>query len=120
MSIKFHLPDFWSHGPLNLALIDMIKEHPEYFRDGVEIASVYGCFPPAVWNGGRNINGYADERAITHVLDEFNKRGIPCRFTFTNPLLTEEHMSDRFCNRLVQLADNGLNEAIVNTQVKTI
>ncbi len=46
MSIKFHLPDFWSHGPLNLALIDMIKEHPEYFRDGVEIASVYGCFPP--------------------------------------------------------------------------
>lgn len=42
MSIKFHLPDFWSHGPLNLALIDMIKEHPEYFRDGVEIASVYG------------------------------------------------------------------------------
>lgn len=64
MSIKFHLPDFWSHGPLNLALIDMIKEHPEYFRDGVEIASVYGCFPPAVWNGGRNINGYADERAI--------------------------------------------------------
>lgn len=105
MSIKFHLPDFWSHGPLNLALIDMIKEHPEYFRDGVEIASVYGCFPPAVWNGGRNINGYADERAITHVLDEFNKRGIPCRFTFTNPLLTEEHMSDRFCNRLVQLAD---------------
>lgn len=117
MSIKFHLPDFWSHGPLNLALIDMIKEHPEYFRDGVEVASVYGCFPPAVWNGGRNINGYADERAITHVLDEFNKRGIPCRFTFTNPLLTEEHMSDRFCNRLVQLADNGLNEAIVNTQV---
>ena len=55
MSIKFHLPDFWSHGPLNLALIDMIKEHPEYFRDGVEIASVYGCFPPAVWNGGRNL-----------------------------------------------------------------
>lgn len=46
MSIKFHLPDFWSHGPLNLALIDMIKEHPEYLRDGVEIASVYGCFPP--------------------------------------------------------------------------
>ena len=46
MSIKFHLPDFWSHGPLNLALIDMIKEHPEYFRDGVEIASVYGWVPP--------------------------------------------------------------------------
>lgn len=117
MSVKFHLPDFWSHGPLNLALIDMIKEHPEYFRDGVEIASVYGCFPPAVWNGGRNINGYADEKTIERVLGEFNSRGIPCRFTFTNPLLTEEHMSDKFCNSLVRKADNGLNEAIVNTKV---
>lgn len=117
MSVKFHLPDFWNHGPLNLALIDMIKEHPEYFREGVEIASVYGCFPPAVWNGGRNINGYADERAIEGVLHEFNSRGVPCRFTFTNPLLTEEHMNDPFCNRLVELADNGLNEAIVNTKV---
>ena len=117
MSVKFHLPDFWSHGPLNLALIDMIKESPEYFYDGVEIASVYGCFPPAIWNGGRNINGYANEDVIKKVLDEFNSRGIPCRFTFTNPHLTEEHMSDKFCNRLMELADNGLNEAIVNTQV---
>ncbi len=117
MSIKFHLPDFWGHGPLNLALIDMVKEHPEYFRDGVEIASVYGCFPPAVWNGGRNINGFAYENAINHVLHEFNSRGIPLRFTFTNPLLTKENMADPFCNRIVQLADNGLNEAIVNTQV---
>ena len=70
---------------MNLALIDMIKESPEYFYDGVEIASVYGCFPPAVWNGGRNINGYASEDVIKEVLNEFNSRGIPCRFTFTNP-----------------------------------
>lgn len=117
MSIKFHIPDFWSHGPLNLALIDLIRSNPEYFRDGVEIASVYGCFPPAVWNGGRNINGFADENAIKRVLHEFNSRGVPCRFTFTNPLLTEEHMSDKFCNNLLKLADGSINEAIVNTQV---
>lgn len=115
--IRFHLPDFWNHGPLNIALIDLIKSNPEYFREGVEIASVYGCFPPAVWNGGRNINGYADDNIIRHVLNEFNSRGVPCRFTFTNPLLTEEHVSDTFCNNLLKLADNGLNEAIVNTQV---
>lgn len=117
MTAKFHLPDMWEHGALNMNLIDLMKSNPEYFRDGVEIASVYGCFPPAVWNGGRNMNGYSNEKIITHVLNEFNSRGVPCRFTFTNPLLTEEHMSDSFCNRLVQLADNGLNEAIVNTQV---
>ncbi len=117
MTAKFHLPDMWAHGMLNLTLIDMIKEEPDYFRDNISIASVYGCFPPAIWNGGRNINGFANENIIVKVLGEFNSRGIPCRFTFTNPLLTEEHMSDRFCNRLCELADNGLNEAIVNTQV---
>lgn len=115
--IRFHLPDFWGHGPLNIALADLLKSNPEYFRDGVEIASVYGCFPPSIWNGGRNINGFADDRMITMVLNEFNSRGIPCRFTFTNPLLKEEHMSDAFCNKVVKMADNGLNEAIVNTQV---
>ncbi|MBR4225168.1 MAG: hypothetical protein IKR73_10200 [Oscillospiraceae bacterium] len=115
--IRFHLPDMWYHGKLNLRLIDMIKEHPEYFRQGVEIASVYGCFPPAIWNGGRNVNGFADEETIKLVLDEFNSRGVPCRFTFTNPLLEEKHMSDPFCNRLCQIADNGFNECIVNTQV---
>ena len=115
--IRFHIPDMWSHGRLNIALIDMLKAHPEYFMDGVEIASVYGCFPPAIWNGGRNVNGYADERTIQMVLNEFNSRGVPCRFTFTNPLLKEEHMGDPFCNKLLKLADNGFNEAIVNTQV---
>lgn len=115
--IRFHLPDFWGHGPLNIALADLMKSNPEYFRDGVEIASVYGCFPPSLWNGGRNINGFADDRMISMVLSEFNSRGIPCRFTFTNPLLKEEHMSDAFCNKVVKMADNGLNEAIVNTQV---
>ncbi len=117
MKIGYHIPDFWVHGPLHIALIDLMKEHPEYFRDGVEIASVYGCFPPAIWNGGRNINGFADEKMITHILDQFNSRGVPCRFTLTNPLLTEEHMSDKFSNRMLELADNGFNEVIVNTQV---
>ena len=53
MQMKFHIPDFWKHWELNLNLIDMIREHPEYFYDGVEIASCFGCFAPALWNGGR-------------------------------------------------------------------
>ena len=73
---RFHLPDMWSHGPMNLQLIDMLKEHPEYFRDGVEIASVYGCIPPAIWNGGRNMNGFANEdihqSALVHLLSQFS------------------------------------------------
>ncbi|MBQ4363151.1 MAG: hypothetical protein II782_04030 [Oscillospiraceae bacterium] len=114
---RFHLPDMWDNGPFNIMLIDMMKESPEMFRDGVEIASVYGCFPPCIWNGGRNVNGFADENTIKMITGAFNSRHIPLRFTLTNPLLTEEHMSDKFGNRMLQIAYNGFNEAIVNTQV---
>ena len=50
MKAKFHIPDIWVHKDLNLYLIDMIKNHPEFFYDDIEIASCYGCFPSALWN----------------------------------------------------------------------
>lgn len=114
---RFHLPDMWDNGPLNILLIDLIAEHPEYFRDGVEIASVYGCIPPSIWNGGRNVNGYADDNTIQRIITEFNKRGVPLRFTYTNPLLEEKHMSDEYSNKVTRMADGGFNEAIVNKPV---
>ena len=72
MKAGFHIPDFWLHGRLNLNLIDMLKATPERFFDGVEIASVYGCFPPAIWNGGRTMNGSATESDVKRILEEFN------------------------------------------------
>ncbi|MGN0665850.1 MAG: hypothetical protein ACI4KF_04920 [Huintestinicola sp.] len=117
MPAKFHLPDFLNHFPLNIKLIDMINEHPDYFYDGVGIASVYGCFPPSIWNGGRNINGSATPKMIEYTMKELNSRGIPLRFTFTNPLIREEHLGDKFCNMLLDMCDNGLNECIVNSPI---
>ena len=35
MKAKFHIPDIWVHKDLNLYLIDMIKEHPEFFYDDI-------------------------------------------------------------------------------------
>ena len=43
----------------------------------------------------------------------YNERGIPLRFTFTNPMIEKKHLSDDFCNMVMHLADNGLNEVIV-------
>ncbi len=114
MNARFHIPDFWIHGELNLHLIDMIKQHPEYFNDGVEIASCYGCFPPALWNGGRAMGGSANHEQISATIHEFNDRGVPIRYTFTNPTLTEADLKDYFCNDLCRQANNGFNEIIVN------
>lgn len=114
MNARFHIPDFWKHGDLNLHLIDMIKEHPEYFYDGIEIASCFGCFAPALWNGGRTVGGSCSMAQAEATIEAFNSRGVPIRYTFTNPTLTEADLKDQFCNRLCRAAENGLNEIIVN------
>jgi len=117
MKMKFHIPDFHKHWELNLNLIDMIAEHPEYFYDGVEIASCFGCFAPALWNGGRALGGYTSREQVTNTIKQFNERNVPIRYTFTNPTITEKDLKDPFCNRLCKEAENGLNEIICNTAV---
>lgn len=113
MQVKFHLPNFTEHYKFNLVFLTMLRNAPHYFREGVEIASFYGCFPPALWNGGRTQGGKCSPEFIQHILRTFNSKGIPLRFTFTNPLITEEHLDDEFCNMVMRLADNGMNEVIV-------
>ena len=113
MDIKFHLPDFVRHFRLNLTLAEYMSRFPDAFVDGVKIGSVYGCFPNMTWNGGRFIQGNMDPRIIREILSQFNKRGIPCRFTLTNPEIKMEHLSDPLCNAILKAADNGMNEAIV-------
>ena len=113
MKARFHLPNFSNHFMFNLIFAEMLKNCPQYFREGVEIASVYGTFPPALWNGGRFQSGVCNEGFIKQVIYSFNSRGIPLRFTFTNPMIEEKHLSDEYCNMIMKLADNGLNEVIV-------
>jgi hypothetical protein len=117
MRARFHLPDFTKHFMFNIVFAEFLKECPDYFREGVEIASVYGTFPPAIWNGGRFQYGQCDKGFIKQVIKEFNNRGIPLRFTFTNPVLEKKHVHDEYCNMIMHLADNGLNEVIVASPV---
>ncbi|MCM1007530.1 MAG: hypothetical protein NC485_06270 [Ruminococcus flavefaciens] len=113
MRVRFHLPDFSGNFKLNFMFAETLKHRPEFFREGVEIASFYGVFPPSVWNGGRTQGGVVDKAFVKNVIKVFNERGIPLRFTFTNPAIEKKHLSDSFCNMIMNLANNGLNEAIV-------
>ena len=113
MRVRFHLPDFSGSFKLNLLFAEMLKNRPEFFREGVEIASFYGVFPPCLWNGGRSQGGNTDRNYMRAVIKEFNDRGIPLRFTFTNIMLEKKHLSDERCNMMLHLADNGMNEVIV-------
>lgn len=115
MKVRFHLPEFAHQFKFNLVFAAMLKNCPQFFREGVEIASFYGVFPQSLWNGGRTVDGVCDMNFVNGVLKSFNSQGIPLRFTFTNPLLTEEHLHDEFCNKVMTAANNGLNEVIVNS-----
>ena len=117
MKVRFHLPDFSGSFKLNLLFAEMLKNHPEFFREGVEIASFYGVFPPCLWNGGRSQGGNTDKNYMKAVIKEFNDRGIPLRFTFTNVMLEKKHLSDERCNMMLHLANNGMNEVIVASQL---
>lgn len=115
--IYWHLPGFCYFRLLNQVLLNLMKDYPERFRDGYKIGSVYGTFPGAIWNGGRAVFGTATKTDIKKILQIYNSRGVPVRFTWTNSLLTEKHVNDTYCNLIMQLADNGMNQVLANTQV---
>lgn len=114
MEVKFHLPGLRRNYPLNVMFIGLLKGHPEYFREGVKIASCFGEFPTSMWNGGRNSR--ADQCTgdfINVVIKSLNDWGIPVRFTYTNMLLEEEDLKDPYCNYCLKAAHNGMNGVIL-------
>lgn len=113
--INFHIPDFYFLNVLNRTLIDLIKESPYYFYDNISIGSVYGTFENAIWNGGRVCTGcYIDKKNIETIIESFNKRNVPLRYTFTNSQVTSAHFDNEYCNEILRLSDNGLNQIMVN------
>lgn len=118
MSINFHLPNFTDtfSGSLNISIAMMIKDNPELFYDGVRVASVSDSLP-LKWNGGQIVAGYIEkgslDRVTVSMVTRFNKAGIPCRHTFTNPVLDEDDLDDYHCRRVLDLTDNGFNQAEV-------
>lgn len=117
MDIHFHIPDFGAHFRLNTILLRFLNQKPEYFYDNIKIASIFGTFPGSVWNGGRFLSGTAEFRSIQGIIKTFNDAGVPLRFTFTNPLITKEHLGDHYCNQILREANNGFNEVIVMSPI---
>ena len=112
--VYWHLPGFYLHFYLFQVLLHLMKEYPERFEDGYRIGSVYGTFPGAIWNGGRTVFGITAKGDMEKILKTYEKLDVPVRFTWTNPLIEEQHLSDTYCNLIMQLADNGRNQVLVN------
>lgn len=115
--INFYLPDFFYKYNLNMAFINYMENYPERFYKDICIKSLYGSFPNAYWNGGRTMHGLVDITNIQNTIDSVNSMDIAVRFTFTNELIDEYLIHDLFCNKIMEIANNGMNEVIVNSQI---
>ncbi len=114
MEVNFHLPGLRQNFPLNMLFVNFLETQPEFFREGVKIASFFGEFPTSLWNGGRVSNyDQCDASFVKNVIKAVNGKGIPIRYTYTNMLLNEEDLKDPYCNFCMRAADNGMNEVMI-------
>lgn len=113
--MKFYLPDFYNKYKLNMKIVELLQEHPEYFYDNVQIGGIYGTFPGAIWNGGREMLGITTSSNIKQIIQDFNNINIPLCFTFSNTLIQNYHLYDTYCNIIMNIADNNFNEVIINS-----
>lgn len=116
-TIYFHLPGYGGqHQKLNYLLAMAIKNDPDSFYPNIKIGSVYGSFSNAIWNGGRVVVYQTDPLDyIFNTFRLFNDIGVPLRHTFTNCALEETDVYDRYCNLIMEVGNNGLNEVLVNS-----
>lgn len=100
----YHLPGLFEFYDLYQKFLKIYQDHREYFYDWCEIASLYGAPYDCLWGGGRV--GFS-EASAQKVLALTQKYGISARLTFSNSLLTKEHLSDKKCNQLCRLFERA-------------
>lgn len=113
---NFILPNMYEKYQLNLKILELINKHPEYFYENTNIYAVYGNFQFCIWDGGRVFfqMKQASKEHIEYVLDRYQQYKIKTRFVFTNTMLQPEHYHNRFCNMILETAENYDIELVVN------
>lgn len=104
MKAHYHLPGLFEFYELYKEFLPLYREHREYFYDWCEIGSIYGAPADCIWGGGRVGFGEHDPKEVLKLMQEY---GISARLTFSNSLLTREHLSDKKCNELCRIFDIG-------------
>ena len=95
--------------------LNRIKDCPWILKDNVIIDSVFGS-PTCIWNGGRTLaNVYYNKQQLLDIKQKYVDIGIKVRFIFTNPLLNEYDLHDRYCNMIMSVFHDQSPEVVVNS-----
>ena len=95
----YHLPGLFEFYELYSIFLPLFYGHREYFYDWCDIGSIYGAPEDCLWGGGRVELG---DTSPKQAFDLARKYGISARLTFSNSLISQEHLSDKRCNRLCE------------------
>lgn len=100
------------------AFLPLYRAHRDWFYDWCAIGSIYGAPGDCLWGGGRAGFGDHDPRKVLALTQEY---GVSARLTFSNSLLREEHLTDKKCNALCALFEQGdaENGVIVHSELLT-
>ena len=104
MKAHYHLPGLFEFYELYKEFLPLYRKHREYFYDWCDIGSIYGAPADCIWCGGRTGFGERDPKEVLKLMQEY---GISARLTFSNSLLTKEHLPDKKCNELCRIFDIG-------------
>lgn len=95
--------------------IKKTKENPCLLKDNAFIDCVFGS-PTCIWNGGRQItNRYYNKEQLESIHETYAELGIKLRFIFTNSLLNEHDIYDRYGNLLMSMFQDLAPEVVVNS-----
>ena len=112
--INYTLPDFTVNLGLNLFFVRLMRQHPDWVREGVDVSSIYGCFPDCIMNGGRTyLRDRADAATIERTFSLLAEYGLVPRLTFTNSQPDEAALADPYFNLIAATAARYGGEAIV-------
>ena len=103
----YHLPGLFEFYELYKKFLPIFREHREYFYDWCDIGSIYGAPSDCIWGGGRIEIGGQNPEEVLKLTEEY---GISARLTFSNSLLTLEHLSDNKCNEFCRLFEQNSNK----------
>ena len=112
MTAQYHLPGLFEFYELYKAFLPLYRDHREYFYDWCDIASIYGAPMDCLWGGGRVSMEDHDPGEVLELLKEY---GVSARLTFSNSLLTKDHLRDKKCNELCDLfaEETGMENGVI-------
>ena len=99
------------------SFVNVTRKCPWLLKDNVIIDSVFGS-PTCIWNGGRTlVDVYYNKQKLHFIHDAYADLGIKVRLIFTNPLLNEYDLYDRYSNLVMSIFHDLAPEVVVNSKL---